>query len=478
MHNTTARQILYGGAVGGGKSHGIRWDAYAFCLNNDRCQAYLFRRSYEELRDNHIKFVQWEIPAQLGSYKETRKAFEFKNGSTLHFCYCEREADVYRYQGAEMHWIGIDEAGQMTDTMLNYLKTRNRLGGWVPENDKRRLPRFVMGSNPGGPGHNYLKSIFLDSGPPETIFFDSTMRDPSNPDDKGWSSIFIPAKMEDNKYIDDDYASALGGLPPELAKAYREGDWDAVVGAALHNLSRDRHLVRSFKIPPHWTKFQAIDWGTAAPFSVGWYAVSEGAELGEKEGYRAVWMPAGAVIRYDEWYGWDGRPNHGCRKPAQEVARGIRERESNRGEVMDYRIGDTEMWAQRGGPSTKDWFQKEGVILRKSQKDRARNYSEIIARLGGHPEPGHDEEEHPMFFVTENCRHFWRTCPSLVLDQTDPEKGPDTKLEDHVYDEVAYALRSRPFVTTEEDRYMAEWGDQIRQARGGNADPYSTRAQR
>ena len=457
----------------------MRWDAYAFCLNNARCQAYLFRRSYVELRDNHIKFVRHELPESVGRYAETRNAFEFVNGSILHFCYCDKEADVYRYLGAEMHWVGLDEAGQLTDTQINFLKTRNRLGGWKPEKNADQLPRFLLASNPGGPGHNYLKASFIDAAPAESIFHDETMRDPDNPNDKGWPSIFIPAKISDNKYIDKDYAASFGGLPPELAKAYREGDWEAVVGKAIYNLSRELHQIRPFKPPRHWTKFMVIDWGTAAPFSIGWYCVSDGdATLEARSPWPEVTPSRGCVIRYQEWYGWDGKPNHGCRMAPQTVAKKIRDLEKERDEVMDYRVGDSEMWAQRGGPATNDYFRQENVPLRKSKKDRARNYGEVIARLAGNQNflKNGQMDTNPMLLVTANCLHFWRTVPSLILDPVDPEKGPDTKLEDHVYDELAYACRSRPYVTTTEDRYMAEWGADIRAARGASVDPYATGA--
>ena len=220
FHGTKARQILYGGAAGGGKSRSLRADAVIFCLQNPGCQAYLFRRTMRELDDNHIKWVKVELASELGTYNQTRNEFLFFNGSMLNFCYCENESDVTRYQGAEMHWVGIDEAAHFTDYQINYLKTRNRLGGWKPEVDVDRLPRFAMASNPGGPGHNYLKSIFIDSGPPERIFHDGTMRDPSDPEDLGWESIFIPATMADNRYLDSDYASSFSaGLPPELVEA-------------------------------------------------------------------------------------------------------------------------------------------------------------------------------------------------------------------------------------------------------------------
>lgn len=483
LHGTTARQILYGGAAGGAKSTSIRWDAITLCLANPGCQAYLFRRTRTELEQNHIVWIKKDlVDPRLGKYSETRNAYEFANGSILYFCYCEKEQDVTRYQGAEMHWVGVDEAAHMTEFQLNYLKTRNRLGSWRPERDGDRLPRFVMGSNPGGPGHNYLKAIFIDKAPPETYFYDDTMRDHKKPEDKGWVSIFIPAKMSDNVYLDENYEASFGGLPPELARALAEGDWDAVVGQALHTLSRDRHQLRVFSPPRHWTRFMVIDWGTASPFSVGWYIVSDGAVLAARETWPERWLPAGAVIRYAEWYGWNGKANQGCRLPPQAVARGIIERETERQEIMDYRVADNEMWAQKSGPSAIHWFEEQDarLVFQKSVKDRKRNYQEVLARLAGNPrylENG-DMEEDPMFFCTVNCRHFWRTVPTLTLDESDAEKGPGDKSSDenHVYDEWAYAMRSRPFVTTEDDRYHQEWGEEIRRARGAVMDPYATKA--
>ena len=482
LHSTLARQILYGGQAGGGKSTALRWDAYAFCLSNPGLQAYLFRKTLVDLRKNHMRFVPSEIPQEAAVFVEGRNTLECRNGSVLYFCYCEKDADVYAYQGAEMHWVGMDEAALFTPFQIGYLKTRNRLGNWKSEREdaRIRLPRFAMASNPGGPAHSYLKSIFLDIAPPETIFYDETMRDPTDPSDKGWPSVFIPAKMSDNVYLDKDYAASFGGLPPEMARALREGDWDAVVGQALHSLSRERHMLRQFEPPKHWTRFQSLDWGTAHPFSVGWYAVSDGAILKGRESWPDRWLPAGAVIRYDEWYGWNGRPNHGARLAPQAVGRGIIERELARKDRMDFRIADNEIWAQKGGPSVSEWLHQADprLTFQKSQKDRKRNYAEVLARLAGNPrilENGKVEED-PMFFITANCRHFWRTCPILTLDEVSAEKGPSDKQseENHVYDEVAYALRSRSYVITEEGRYDMEHYDEIKAARSKMDDPYAT----
>lgn len=459
LHSTQARLILYGGAVGGGKSHAIRWDLISWCLSVPGINCMLFRRTLGELEENHIEQIQDEIPPELGTYNVTKNIFRFYNGSRIKFAYCEKEQDVKRYQGAEIHVLGVDEAAHLTQFQLSYLLGRCRLGKFrtdVPEKYRHLLPRAVFGSNPGGPGHSFLKRQFIDPSPPLTLFRNTQFKDPDDQKDEGKLSIYIPARMEDNKYIDEDYSGSLFGLPKEMVEAYRNGDWDAVVGQALP-VTRVRHGLRPFKPPPFWTHFMSIDWGTGKPFSIGWYAVSDGAILEAKHGHPERYISPGAVVRYAEWYGWNGEDNKGCRMDSRQVARGILARESERGDPpMDYRIGDSGMWAQHDGPSPAENMRDEDprLALRMSKKDRERNYDEFLCRLSGNPDYREDgvEEDHPMFFCTLDCTHFWRTVPSLTLDGTDPNKGPDTKEEDHVYDDVVYGLRSRPFMTTEDDR--------------------------
>ena len=481
LHQTIARQIFYGGAAGGGKSYGMLMDAVVFCLQNPGMDAYLFRRTLGELEDTHIRVVKKllnEHP-ELGDYKDNKKRVEWLNNAYLNFCFCEREHDVDRYLSAEMHWLGLDEASKFTPYQITMLRTRVRLGGFKPaEGQSHLLPRVIMASNPGGPSHSFLKRTFIDSAPAMQRFYDEGTKNPYDDKDKGWLSVYIPARMADNKYLDLDYAGVFSGLPDELARAYRDGDWDAVVGAALHTLSRTRHQVRAFKPPKHWTRFQVIDWGTAVPFCVGWFVVSDGATLAAKDNWPERYLPSGAVILYDEWYGWNGRENQGCRLDSVAVGRGIVEREKAREDTMDYRVADSSMWAQTDGPSVIERMGQVDprLVFKKAEKDRKHNYSEFLARLAGNPvyrETG-KEEEHPMFYATANCKHFWRTVPSLTLDEIDPEKGPNTKLEDHPYDVCAYGLRSRPYVTKQEDRWWEDNIEEIKASRKLNVDPYAT----
>ena len=203
----------------------------------------------------------------------SRNKIEFKNGSTIHLCHCQHEKDVYNYQGAEIHLLGLDELTHFTDFIYKFLRSRVRLGGLkVPEEYRELFPRIIAGSNPGNIGHQWVKETFIDPKPPMEKWR-------TEPQDGGMYRQYIPAHLTDNPTLlenDPLYRQRLEGLgSPELVRAMLEGDWDIVAGAAFEKLHRQTHSVRPFKIPEHWTRFMSMDWGTAKPFSVGWYAVAE-----------------------------------------------------------------------------------------------------------------------------------------------------------------------------------------------------------
>jgi hypothetical protein len=455
---SSATEILYGGAAGSGKSHLLRVVAILLSLQVAGIQVYLFRRKYPDLLANHIDGPTG-FPAILAelidkgkcSLNLSKMEISFWNGSKIHLCHCQHEKDVINYQGAEIHVLLIDELTHFTEYQYRFLRGRLRLGALnVPDNLKGQLPKIISGSNPGSVGHQWVKRTFIDSQQPLEI-------KKQDKKEGGLVRQFIPALLEDNPTLNDndpDYESRLEGLgSPELVKAMRWGIWDITAGAAFEKLSREIHLVRPFKVPQHWTKFMSMDWGSAKPFSVGWYCVADDTlELKAKDSWPKRIIPKGAIIRYREWYGWNGKPDEGIRAESFEVARKILEIEEESMEEIDYRVGDTSMWASQDGPSVQErmYDATDGLFqMQQSIKDRESNYQEMRARLVG-------EDGYPMFYATANCLNFWRTVPDLQLDERHPEKGPDSTQEDHVWDEVAYAIASRPYITTLRDRVKTE----------------------
>ena len=156
-----ATEILYGGAAGGGKSHLMRVKAIALCTAIPKLQVYLFRRTSVDLVLNHMASANG-FPSMLADwlasgwvkFNGTERKFYFWNGATIHLCHCEHEKNRFNYQGAEMHVLLIDEATHFTEIIYRFLRSRVRLGAFVPPKEYASvLPMILCGANPGGVGH-------------------------------------------------------------------------------------------------------------------------------------------------------------------------------------------------------------------------------------------------------------------------------------------------------------------------------------
>ena len=200
-------------------------------------------------------------------------------------------------------------------------------------------------------------------------------------------------------------------------------------------------MVRPFEIPKDWLRFRSADWGSAAPFSVGWWAVA--GDLHTAPDGRTI--PRGALVRYREWYGASA-PNVGLKLTAEQVAKGIREREA--GETITYGVLDPAAFAVDGGPSIAQMMAREGVHFRPadnkrvSQRGSLSGWDQMRARMIG-------SDGVPMLYVFDTCRDFLRTVPALQHDR-DRAEDIDTDGEDHVADEARYGCMSRPWVPAKE----------------------------
>lgn len=481
-----ATEILYGGAAGAAKSHLMRVAAIMWALAIPGLQVYMFRRTYDDLIKNHMEGptgFHALLAAWVGKYVDiVEKEIRFNNGSKIFLCHCQHEKNKFDYQGAEMHVLIIDELTHFTDSIYRYLRGRVRMpeGMKIPQEYIGLFPRILCGSNPGGIGHQFVKSTFIDKFPAFEIHQTSD-------DEGGFLRQFIPANLNDNPSLNrDQYKRTLSGLGNEaLVKAMLEGDWDIVAGAAL-DITRPKHMLRPFTPPRHWTRFTSLDWGFKKPYSLGWYCVADGGTLLEgKNGHEDKFIPDGAIIRYRELYGClPDKPDVGLMENSEIVVAKILAQEKEANERMDYRIADTQLWAKNDGKSSAERMLEESQRLLKigksiqdfnprgCEKDRQSNYQEVSNRLKG------IEQENgsymPMFYVTENCTHWWRTVPPLVLDDVNPEKGPGDHQEDHAYDDTQYALQSRPFKTTITQRTDAYFNKVRKHIKSETHDPYQT----
>ncbi len=455
-YQSQATEILYGGAAGGGKSHLLRVAAIAFSLDIAGLQTYLFRRESPDLMQNHM-VGPTGFPALLAEYVNRRLAkvnlsrmeISFYNGSMIHLCHCQYEKDMYGYQGAEIHLLLMDELTHFTESIYSYLRGRCRLGALqLPAKYVGKFPRIIAGSNPGGVGHTWVKAAFIDGAVPMGVRA-------MPPEEGGMKRQYIPAKLADNPTMtlnDPDYEARLSGLgSPELVRAMREGDWDIVAGGMLDDVwKREIHVLEPFPIPKDWRVDRSFDWGSSKPFSVLWWAESDGspAIIAGKERH----FPRGTLFAVAEWYGSNGKPDQGLRLIASEIAAGIKEREAKLvakgGILAGLKIApgsaDNAIFTEEGaeGKSVGGEMRKAGVLWASSDKksgSRVAGWQMIRQRLKA---SGKQPMEEPGLFIFSTCLHWIRTVPVLPRDTNKPD-DVDTHAEDHAGDATRYRVLAK-----------------------------------
>lgn len=398
-------ELFFGGARGGGKSDYLLGDYLQDVRLGSAWRGILFRKTYNELEELQVRAM--EIYPKLGAvYKATKSAdypfsncWYFPGGATLKMRYLEHKNDADGYQGHQYTWIGFDElTNHATPYGYNKLKACLRSAHGVHG-------RIRASGNPGGKGHIWVKARFIDCAPPYHPFTDK---------ETGLTRVFIPSRLADNAYLRDNkqYISMLKSSgSAELVKAWLEGNWDIVAGAYFDCWDKAKHVINPFAIPKDWTRFRSFDWGSAKPFSVGWWAISDG----------SLALPKNALVRYREWYG-ASEPDVGLKLTAEAVADGIAKRE--KGEAIAYGVADPSCWKVDGGESIAERMRKRNVAFRQADNSRINGWDQVRQRLVG--------DEAPMIYTFNTCLDSIRTIPLLQHDENNPE-DLDSEMEDHCF---------------------------------------------
>jgi phage terminase large subunit len=255
------RFVLYGGAMGGGKSYVLRWWLVTYLLQLhaegvDGVSVGLFCEDYPALEDRHIHRIMAEFPPELGELRrgatrEFRLREDLGGGRIL----LRNLDDPAKYQSTEFAAIAVDELTKNERRTFDLLRTRLRWPGVA-------LPRFAAATNPGGIGHGWVKQLWIDGKFPKEL------------EPLAREFAFVRARAEDNPHLTEGYYEDLKTLPPDLAKAYAEGSWDIFAGQFFDVWDPARHLIRAEEIglEPWWPRWISIDWGFAHNSAVYWHA--------------------------------------------------------------------------------------------------------------------------------------------------------------------------------------------------------------
>ena len=417
-------EVFFGGARGGGKTDGVLGDFIRHAsLYGKNAIALMIRRQRTELIETIERSRAIYTP--LGwTYHESEKMWRAPDGARLRFAYLERDSDAEAYQGHSYTRLYVEEIGNFpSEKPILKLMATLRSGAGVPVG-------FRATGNPGGPGHQWVRARYIDPAPLGYEIVKDAV--------SGLERVYIPSRVTDNKFLGESYVQQLKASGSEqLVKAWLEGDWNVIDGAFFDCWDTAKHVVRPFEIPSDWLRFRSADWGSARPFSVGWWAVvGDDHELPD----HGV-LPRGAIVRYREWYGRKG-PNEGLKLTAEEVAQGILSKEQP-GEKIAYGVLDPAAFAVDGGPSIAERMMRVGALFRRADNKRVSQ----LGALGGWDQMRQrmkGEDGRPMLYVFSTCTDFIRTVPALQHDPDKPE-DLDTDGEDHAADEWRYACMSRPW---------------------------------
>ena len=423
--SASEREVLYGGAAGGGKSYAMLADPL-HGLNHANFSGLLVRHTTEELRELIQKSQELYPKAIPGiKWSERKSQWTTPTGGRLWMSYLDKDMDVTRYQGQAFNWIGFDELTQWpTNYAWDYMRSRLRSAS------SKELGLYMRGTtNPGGAGHAWVKKMFIDPSPAGQDFWATNIetgetitfpRGHSREGDPLFKRKFIPASLFDNPYLSEsgDYEAMLLSLPEHQRKQLLEGNWDVNDGAAFPEFNRSIHVVEPYDIPDSWAKFRACDYGYGSFTGVLWIAVS----------------PSEQLVVYRELY---------CSKvTATDLADMILEAEARDGTIR-YGVLDSSLWHKRGdtGPSLAEQMNMKGCRWRPSDRSRG---SRVAGKNEMHRRLQVDDyTEEPRLVFFANCTNTIAQIPIIPLDKKNPE-DVDTNAEDHLYDALRYGIMTRP----------------------------------
>jgi len=449
-----------------GKGYGAYW------------KGVIFDREFDNLKGLVTESKKWfkKVFGDDCEFMESTQSYKWvwKTGEELLFRHVKKPGDYDGFHGHEYPFIGWNELTKYpTSALYDKFMSVNRCtfmperdtpkdekGRYLTEDGKPLPPiklQVFSTTNPNGPGHNWVKRRFIDVAPRGTVVrVHVEVFDPQTQENTivVRTQVAIFGSYRENIYLTKEYVAELESITDDnLRRAWLFGDWDIVTGGAFDDVwDRRKHVLPRFVIPDGWRVDRAFDWGSSHPFSVGWFAESDGTEaLIPYEGkVFSFCPPRGTLVQIFEWYGCkrdkQGQmefENKGIKLGSGAIAKGIVEREISllaNGWISkkpypgpaDNQIGsvtDTEK------DTTAKTMADNGIEWTTS--DKASGARAIGMQIVRDKLEAVKKNEGPGLYFMSNCIASISTIPTLPRDE-DKLDDVDTDAEDHCYDMVRY----------------------------------------
>ena len=445
-------ELMYGGAKGGGKSDYIIMAPYEQIALADRKyratgrrqrgRAVLFRKNLKRLDELIMRskelFPHLDPAMGIDGWSKVDKRWTFSSGFIFDFDHLDGPDDHEAYQGQEITALLFDQVEEVPFHVYQYLSAQVR----SKDDDMRKLLMVRCTANPGGKYGGWVKDYFVAPHRPGNRII-TTEQKLSRGRVRSVTKAFIPAKLSDNKYLDDDpaYEAKLRTLPKHEQEMYLDGNWDVVIGSFFAGvLDSKKHFMPAFPVPPSWEIKFGMDWGTVKPACC---------LFGTRDN-------DGRVYIIDEIYG----PGVTGRQFAERFRKKLANQQwspERKWEIDDmYGLLDYATWSKHGeeGPTAAASMQAEGMRLFKANKDVKAGIEQILERLSvtdGAPK---------LYIFADRCPNLVRELQTIGADPKEPDRY-DSDGSDHAVDALRYLLIDWPIGMAVEnekgDRDVQRW---------------------
>ena len=296
FHSNGAKFRLFGGARGPGKSRAILEEGISVCnfqpdgkggstyrADGTGLNAIILRTSLTDLEGSVIsKFKESDwFRKEYVSYSDQKKLVTFPNGATLKFGYGANKQDLAQYLGQEYAFVGWDELGLVADYKM-FIDMAGSLRCPLPSfKNGSEIARMCGSANPGGPGHAWLRAMFVNGLPAPGMEPHQYKRE---------LYAYIPATYVDGPYRNDKaYLENLMMQPLAVQKAWILGSWDFVAGAYFSCWSTIEFAGDEKNAPTidmtfdplwlekrrqnWWSVWISVDWGFQHHAAVYWHTM-------------------------------------------------------------------------------------------------------------------------------------------------------------------------------------------------------------
>ena len=463
-----ANFILLDGTRGGGKTDGqvMKFRANVGRGYGEYWRGIIFDRKYKSLDDIVAKTKKWFYKFNDGARFLSSKSdykWVWPTGEELLIRHFEKPSDYDNYHGHEYPFIGWNEltkypTSECFDKMMSCNRSSFEPREHSPDlnNPLPEIPLVVVSTtNPSGAGHTWVKKRKIDVAPAGRLRREEiSVFNPKTQQREIVTKTHVRlfSSYKENRYLSVQYIAELEKIrDPNLRRAWLYGDWDITAGGAFDDLWKyDKHVVEPFEIPKEWSLYRSFDWGSTHPFSVGFWAESNGEEFKDNQG-KTRCFPSGTLIRIGEIYGAkeiNGEQfghNQGCKMSAKDVARAVVKYQEDlkiKGIIKtDIEAGPADNQIFSNNESSTDSLSKmmedENVTWTKSDKSsgsRMNGFELFRIALDNSL-----KNEGAGLYVFNTCKAFIETIPVLPRDEKRLD-DVDTTAEDHVYDEVRYMI--------------------------------------